>query len=229
MVGGHIPVLGLLGMPGVHTMSEFGTFVDAVALVYPDSNAPTPFVLTVGGRQFASAAAAVGASDMMGETLHAWFWDRRCASWQSGDTVAVSFERVASDDPRLAAATDDATLGSLSVAGAQLAEPFDAAVLDHTADAAAETTQVTVAAEASDNNACGVEISPADADPAAAGHQVDLADDGAVVTVTLTAADGATTGTYTLTVPKMPKRTIDLRKDALQHLSQTTQPIQGAA
>ena len=200
MVGGHIPVLGLLRMPGVHTMSEFGTFVDAVALVYPDSDAPTPFVLTVGGREFAAAAAAVGASDMMGETLHAWFWDRRCASWQSGDTVAVSFERVASDDPRLAAATDDATLGSLSVAGAQLAEPFDAAVLDHTADAAAETTQVTVAAEASDNNACDVEISPADADPAAAGHQVDLADDGAVVTVTLTAADGATTGTYTLTV-----------------------------
>ena len=100
------------------------------------------------------------------------------------------------------AATDDATLGSLSVAGEELAEPFDAAVLDYTADAAAEATRVTVAAEAADSNACGVEISPADADPAAAGHQVDLADDGAVVAVTVTAADCATTGTYTLTVSR---------------------------
>ena len=54
--------------------------------------------------------------------------------------------------------------------------------------------------EAADSNACGVEISPADANPATAGHQVDLADDGAVVAVTVTAADCATTGTYTLTV-----------------------------
>ena len=68
--------------------------------------------------------------------------------------------------------------------------------------AVAETTQVTVAAEAADNNACGVEILPADADTATAGHQVDLANDGVVVTVTVTAADCVTTGTYTLTVSR---------------------------
>ena len=199
-VGGNFPVMGVLRMPGVHTLSEFGTFVDAVTLMY-SREAPTPFVLTVGGREFASSA-AVGASDIVGAVVRAWFWERRCAGWEPGDTVAVSFERVSGDDPRLSAATDVASLGSLSVAGARLAEPFDAAVLDYTADAAAETTQVTVAAEAADNNTCGVEISPADADPTAAGHQVDLPDDGAVVTVTVTAADGVTTGTYTLTVSR---------------------------
>ena len=197
-VGSNFTVRGLLRMPGVHTLSEFGTFVDAVTLMH-SREAPTPFVLTVGGREFASSA-AVGASDIVGVVVRAWFWERRCAGWEPGDTVAVSFERVSGDDPRLSAATDDATLGSLSVAGARLAEPFDAAVLDYTADAAAESTRVTVAAEAADNNACGVEISPADADPAAAGHQVDLTGDGAVVTMTVTAADGATNGTYTLTV-----------------------------
>ena len=213
-VGSNFTVRGLLRMPGVHTLSEFGTFVDAVTLMH-SREAPTPFVLTVGGREFASSA-AVGASDIVGVVVRAWFWERRCAGWEPGDTVAVSFERVSGDDPRLSAATDDATLGSLSVAGARLAEPFDMAVLDYTADAAAETTQVTVAAEAADNNACGVEISPADADPAAAGHQVDLTGDGAVVTMTVTAADGATNGTYTLTVGRGGTRPAAVARLSLQ-------------
>ena len=119
-----------------------------------------------------------------------------------GDGAQSATLSITTPADLLSAATDDATLGSLSVAGGQLAEPFDAAVLDYTAGAVAETTQVTVAAEAADNNACGVEILPADADTATVGHQVDLADDGVVVTVTVTAADCVTTGTYTLTVSR---------------------------
>ena len=87
---------------------------------------------------------------------------------QDGDGAQSATISATTPAEPLTAATDDATLGSLSVAGAELAEPFDAAVLDYTADAAAETTRVTVAVEAADSNACRVEISPADADPDAA-------------------------------------------------------------
>ena len=147
-----------------------------------------------------------------------YFYAVLALSQNGNGTQSAAVSATTPAEP-LSAATDDATLGSLSVAGAQLAEPFDAAVLDYTADAAAETTRVTVAAVAADNNACGVEISPADADDATTGHQVDLADNGAVVTVTVTAADCATTGTYTLTVSRGGTRPAAAARLSLQGVS----------
>ena len=100
------------------------------------------------------------------------------------------------------AASADAELSDLTVddgTGAASVDGFDPADTRYTVTVDRDTTQVTVAATASDTNA-GVEITPADADTStsATGNQVDLEGGKTAVTVTVTAEDGTTTKAYTV-------------------------------
>ena len=78
------------------------------------------------------------------------------------------------------------------------------------------TEQVTVTA-ASDDPGARVEITPSDTDPDAGGHQVDLNVGDNAITVTVTAADGATARDYQVTVTRPPPPTL-----AVLELTDTT-------
>ena len=94
-------------------------------------------------------------------------------------------------------AVDNAELSDLRVDGTSV-NGFAAATTSYTVSVADTVDRVTIAASTADPDATlayGV-----DADPDAAGHQVDfpLSDDQAAATVTVTAQDGNTTRTYTV-------------------------------
>ena len=94
-----------------------------------------------------------------------------------------------------AAASDDASLASLAVSGAELA--FDPAATSYTAAVSYYAEQVTVVAVPA-HPAATVAVTPADASPAA-GDQVALAVGTNAISVTVTAEDGST-GTYGVSV-----------------------------
>ena len=89
----------------------------------------------------------------------------------------------------------DLTIGGTSVTG------FAAATTSYTMNVAGTVNQVTVVATKSDTNA-EVDITPADADADTTDHQVDLSGGKNVITVTVTAVDGATTKDYTVTITR---------------------------
>ena len=95
---------------------------------------------------------------------------------------------------------DDARLGSLALSGIQLGV-FDAQTRLYAVAVAHAVAATTVTAIAKDGNAT-VTVAPADADVDTAGHQVALAVGGNAIAVTVTAADGATTRTYTVSVTR---------------------------
>ena len=178
------PAAGLT-FPVVMTMS------DAVDL-------SSGFVFYAGGHSFASGASVNPEGD--GGDPRYWMWDAPCARWQAGDEVEF---RLMAPSPGVSAqdAHADASLESLSVAGATLDSPFDPGVLDYAATADPDTGRVTVGAVAAQPDACVSQIVPSDADgDPSNGHQVDLVDADTVVSVVVTAADNSTVGTYTLTV-----------------------------
>ncbi len=97
------------------------------------------------------------------------------------------------------AVSDDATLSVLDLTGADIGT-FSSGTTSYSAEVAHAVESTTVEAEASHDDA-EVSIAPADADEAP-GHQVDLAVGETVVAVEVTAADGETTETYTVTVTR---------------------------
>ena len=100
------------------------------------------------------------------------------------------------------ALSDDATLSSLSIDGTAVAG-FAADMHDYGLRVDHDAASVTVAAAATEAAAV-VEITPADADPVAEGHQVALAEGSNVVTVAVAATDGLATAVYTLEISRMP-------------------------
>ena len=126
-----------------------------------------------------------------------WLWDAPCVDWQSGDVF--DFALVAGEGAADDLVFTDGLLRSVGFDGATLDSVFDPMETSHvaTADADAVSVTVNVAAAA---QACDVVVTPADADPVVEGHQVVLGEDGAIVGVTVTAADNATTVTHTLLV-----------------------------
>ena len=103
-----------------------------------------------------------------------------------------------------------ATLSDLSLsAGGDLTPEFASDVNAYTVRAVNAVDEVTVTATKTDADAT-VAITPADADDAADGHQVDLdVGDGNVISVAVTAADGTTTNTYTVTVDRAAPPVLD--------------------
>ena len=96
----------------------------------------------------------------------------------------------------------DASLRSLDIDGAVIDPVFDPAETLYTADAAPGVSQLTVTAEAAANAAgAAVSITPGDADPVTAGHQVALAAGAdTAIQITVTAPDTTTTQRYWLVV-----------------------------
>ena len=99
------------------------------------------------------------------------------------------------------AASDDAALASLALSNVDFGR-FDPDTVTYVASVAYAVGRTTVSATARDAEAT-VAISPADADPNAAGHQVALAAGSTTaVAVTVTAADGEATETYAVAVTR---------------------------
>ena len=98
--------------------------------------------------------------------------------------------------------TPDATLSALSVTGggAELVTNFASDTYAYDASAAKGVGQVTVTLEKSDSDATVEYLDSSDADSTADGHQVTLVVGNTVIKVKVTAEDGTTTQTYTVTV-----------------------------
>ena len=99
------------------------------------------------------------------------------------------------------AASSDASLSGLALSGVTLSPDFAAATTSYTASVYNSVTSTTVTAEQTDDDA-KVVITPVDADLSAEGYQVSLNVGSNVVSVKVTAEDGTTTRTYTVTVTR---------------------------
>ena len=126
------------------------------------------------------------------------------------DGVATLTYTVTVERP---APLEDATLSGLSLtdgegAAVALVPLFASGVFDYAATVAGTTTRVVIAPTATNAGATvaytdgdGTALDDADGDPNS-GHQVNLAEGANVVRVVVTAADGVTTLTYTVTVQR---------------------------
>ena len=99
------------------------------------------------------------------------------------------------------AGSADAILSALSLSGVTLTPAFASGTTAYTASVAHGVTETTVTASASDANA-SVEVTPEDADDQTPGDQVNLAVGETTISVEVTAQDGVTTRTYTVTVTR---------------------------
>ena len=101
-----------------------------------------------------------------------------------------------------AVASDDVTLSALTLSGVTLSPSFASGTYGYTASVANSVESTTVTATPTHAGASR-EITPADADANAAGHQVNLTAGGdTVITAEVTAQDKMTTKTYTVTVTR---------------------------
>ena len=107
----------------------------------------------------------------------------------------------------------DASLSALSLSGVTLTPAFTSGITANTASVANGVAETTVAATASDANA-SVEVTPEDADDQALGDQVNLAVGETAISVEVTAEDGETTQTYTVTVTRRWAKTHAKRANA---------------
>ena len=107
-------------------------------------------------------------------------------------------------------ASSDATLGALALTGAQggsiglTPAAFDPGRFTYTASVANAVTAVTVAPAPGDGNAAVAYVPSVDSDLTSPGHQVALSVGLNPIEVTVTAEDGNTTRTYTVTVGRSP-------------------------
>ena len=107
-------------------------------------------------------------------------------------------------------ASADATLASISLSEGDLSPAFAAGTNAYTAEVDAYTEQITIRATTTDADARAV-ISPPDADPGTAGHQIGIAKPpllgpalATTVNVAVTSADGTARGTYSVAVSRPP-------------------------
>ena len=121
---------------------------------------------------------------------------------QDGDTTktyTVTVTRAAAQTPQ----SDDATLNELTLSGVTLSPAFAPGTITYTASVANSVESTTVTATASHARATAM-VTPADADANTAGHQVNLGVGDTEITAEVTAEDGSTMKTYTLTVTRAP-------------------------
>ena len=123
-------------------------------------------------------------------------------SWTDGATLAARVTK-----PVAEAVSTDATLASLTVAGATLSPAFDAGVLVYRVEVAAETETVTIAATASDGGASMAYGPGEDADTALADFQISTPSGETLVEVTVTAADGRTARSYRVVLARAAANT----------------------
>ena len=99
------------------------------------------------------------------------------------------------------AGSSEASLSALSLSGVRLTPAFASGTVAYTSSVGHAVTEATVTASASDASA-SVEITPEDADDQTLGDQVDLAVGETTISVEVTAQDGVTTRTYSVTVTR---------------------------
>ncbi len=112
-------------------------------------------------------------------------------------TVPVTIP--ANDAP---AASSDASLSGLSLSGVTLTPTFSGGTTTGYTASVANSVSATTVTATLNHAAATVEITPVDADASAAGHQVNLDVGSNTISVKVTAADGVTTRTYTVTVTR---------------------------
>ena len=160
--------------------------------VSADDYALSPSALTLNAGASAAEATLTAVDD-----------DEREPAEGATVTARIGGEAVGSARLTLLASdrSDDARLASLSLTGVDLGA-FEPETDAYAAAVAHEVAVTTVSAEPSDPNAM-VTVTPDDGDANAAGHQIALAvGDNNAIAATVTAADGATTRTYTVTVTR---------------------------
>ncbi len=115
---------------------------------------------------------------------------------------------------RAAPPASEARLRDLEVSGTQLQPRFNAQVLSYRVDLPHTSETATLRLSALDSSA-SIDVDPADADFLASGYQVDLDVGNNLVTIIVTAEDGATTRTYALTIVRATPPSSDASLSAL--------------
>ena len=128
-------------------------------------------------------------------------WLRSGLDWSTFTTLTL---RLSVPVPQ-----DDANLVGLALNPGTLNPAFDTATTSYTAGVESSVSQVTVTPTTSDSNASVSYLDVndnalTDADPGAANFQVALSTGANIVKVEVTAEDGTTTKTYTLTITRPP-------------------------
>ncbi len=102
---------------------------------------------------------------------------------------------------RVRSPSDDASLQSLRLYELSLSPAFTPDGLVYAVTAPSPASSATLYARLTDSSATML-ITPVDADTNQAGHQVNLSQDANAVTILVTAEDGTTTATYTVTITR---------------------------
>ena len=108
--------------------------------------------------------------------------------------------------------SNDASLSALTLSDVTLSPSFATDTTSYTGDVPGNVVDTTVAATTTDEGAT-VAVTPADADGSTDGHQVTLAVGPNPITVTVTAEDGTTVQSYTITVTRAMPGFQDLNAD----------------
>ena len=133
--------------------------------------------------------------------------------WQSSTTLLKFAVKGSAVSGTQQPQSSDATLSGLTLSEGRLTPAFPSGTTDYTASVGYTVPRITVAPTTTDGGATvefldSGDAALADADTTADGHQVDLAVGENVVKVKVTAADGVTTGTYTVTVTRTAEDTL---------------------
>ena len=179
-------MLGLVQHPG-------GIWSDGTTMwvVYPRLNKAHAYTISGGSRN-------------SGLDLSLRISSNNWGAWSDGTTMWVGNTGAGNKKlfhHQLPGTSTDASLSALGLSGVTLSPAFAGATTIYTASVYNSVTSTTVTAEQTDDDA-GVVITPVDADLSAEGHQVSLDVGSNVVRVKVTAEDGTTTRTYTVTVTR---------------------------
>ena len=134
-----------------------------------------------------------------------------------GTLASLTVTIAANDAPVL---STDATLNALSLSGVSFPPTFVSGTTSYTANVANSVSSTTVTPTPS-HAAAGVVITPGDADSITAGHQVNLDVGDTVISVAVTAEDGMTKQTYSVTVTRAISSDATLRALALSDVTFT--------
>ena len=179
-----------------------GVWTDGTTLWVADDNDAKIYAYAVsGGARVSevSGGSTVYPKDVTldgGNDVPAGIWSDGVRLWVVDRVVG----RLYAYDLPGAVASDDATLSALTLSGVSLSPSFGSGTVAYTARVAHGVSSTTVTATPTHAGASR-EITPADADANAGGHQVNLTAGGdTVITVEVTAQDKMTAKTYRVTV-----------------------------
>ena len=204
----------------LHTtdMNPTGLWTDGTTMWVADSLSGHFFAydLVAGTRDTTKEFAATDSTNLQGIWSNGrvlWAANRADGSDQGNKVLAYRMPATASAD---------ASLSALSLSGVALTPAFASGTTAYAAVVGHGVTETTVTATASDGNA-SVEVTPVDADDETLGDQVNLAVGETTISVAVTAEDGETGQSYTVTVTRA--RSADATLSALSLSGVTLTPV----